>query len=136
MRKPLFKINDQSVNEVNLTPLIDVSLVLVVVLLLANPLAFESSIAVRETRDSARRAAEQKEVNRVELTVISDEQVRVNREVIDRDQLRGFLEELFVELPDPMVIVRCGDNVAHGTFVSVLDDAKSSGAAQVAVVGG
>ena len=37
-------------HEVNLTPLIDVSLVLVVMLLLATPLAFESSIKVRATQ--------------------------------------------------------------------------------------
>ncbi len=37
-------------NEVNMVPLIDVSLVLVVMLMLATPLAFESSLAIREAR--------------------------------------------------------------------------------------
>ena len=34
------------------------------------------------------------------------------------------------------VVVRCYDRVPHGTFVAVLDEAKSCGAAQIAVVGG
>ena len=40
---------DEAFRDVNLTPLIDVALVLVVILLLATPLAFESSILVRNT---------------------------------------------------------------------------------------
>ncbi len=42
------KMKDQAggINEVNMTPLIDVSLVLVVMLLLATPLAFGFSVAV------------------------------------------------------------------------------------------
>ena len=43
--------------EVNMAPLIDVSLVLVVILLLATPLAFESSFGVRKTAASARQAS-------------------------------------------------------------------------------
>jgi len=41
-----------------MTPLIDVSLVLVVMLLLTTPLAFESSIGVDHASKSGRRATE------------------------------------------------------------------------------
>jgi biopolymer transport protein ExbD len=34
------------------------------------------------------------------------------------------------------VIVRCAENVPHGTFVGILDEAKRCGAAEIAVVGG
>jgi biopolymer transport protein ExbD len=33
------------------------------------------------------------------------------------------------------VIVHCADGVSHGTFVSVLDEAKVDGAGRIAVVG-
>ena len=33
------------------------------------------------------------------------------------------------------VMVRCNDQVPHGTFVAVLDEAKAQGAAQIAVMG-
>jgi biopolymer transport protein ExbD len=47
--------NDSN-HDVNMTPLIDVSLVLVVMLLLATPLAFESSIDVKNAAQAARKA--------------------------------------------------------------------------------
>jgi len=43
------RVIQQDKAEVNMTPLIDISLVLVVILLLATPLAFESSIGLKKT---------------------------------------------------------------------------------------
>ena len=41
---------DKGMHEINVVPLIDVSLVLVVILMLLTPLAFESNIAVHRTQ--------------------------------------------------------------------------------------
>ena len=53
--------------EINMTPLIDVSLVLVVMLLLATPLALESSLGVRNSKKSARAADDKSKQERVEI---------------------------------------------------------------------
>ena len=60
-----------NLNDVNMTPLIDVSLVLVVILLLATPLAFESSFGVRKTAATARQASDEKKEARIELAIES-----------------------------------------------------------------
>ena len=76
---------DGRMSEVNMTPLIDVSLVLVVILLLATPLAFESSFGVRKSAASAREAPEETQSARIELNIQSDDRILVNRlEVDDR----------------------------------------------------
>jgi biopolymer transport protein ExbD len=120
--------------EVNLTPLIDVSLVLVVILLLATPLAFESSFGVRKTADTARRASEEKKEARVELAIESDEAVRVNRTVVPLADLEAALKPLLAE-GSRQVTVQCADGVAHGTFVHVLDVTKLNGAKDIAIAG-
>ncbi len=87
--------------EVNLTPLIDVSLVLVVMLLLATPLAFESSIMVRKSEKTAAKAEKKNDVNRIELRVISADEVRVNREVVARENLVDTLKPLIRSISNP-----------------------------------
>lgn len=126
---------NKGVHEVNMTPLIDVSLVLVVMLLLATPLAFESSIAVRKGKKSAKVGQEKKTVERVELTVISEDSVRVNRQLIARDRLSLTLRPLMESNESRLVVVECNTGVSHGAFVDVLDQAKLSGAAEIAVTG-
>jgi biopolymer transport protein TolR len=124
-----------SLNEVNMTPLIDVSLVLVVILLLATPLAFESSFGVRKTAASARKASEVKKEARIELSIESDSAVRVNRTLVAIEDLGDVLAPLIAESSTGDVTVKCEDGVAHGTFVQVLDVTKLNGAKEIAVAG-
>ncbi len=118
-----------------MTPLIDVSLVLVVILMVAMPMVFQSSIGVRNAAASGRRAPSTELSERVEVAVVSEDSVRLNRSLLSRAQLVGALYPLLANRVNAMVVVECADQVSHGTFVSVLDDVKHSGAAQIAVLG-
>lgn len=126
---------DNGHRDVNMTPLIDVSLVLVVILLLATPLAFETAIAVRSTDASGQVAEKKTKVEDVELEVVSDDEVRVNGELVERRRLALALRPLITRDNPRRVVVRCGDEVSHGVFVFVLDEAKLAGAAEIAVIG-
>lgn len=122
-------------HEINMTPLIDVSLVLVVMLLLATPLALESSIAVRDARKSSRSAEKKKIEERIELNVVSEDSVRVNRKLVARQKLQVVLRPLLDQSSSRVVIVECDARVSHGTFVDVLDRVKICGASEIAVSG-
>ena len=120
-------------HEVNLTALIDVSLVLVVMLLLATPLAFESSIAVRRGEEGGRASAKAIEAPQIELVVVDAEHVSVNGLSVRIESLGKILEPLLADEPLAAVVVRCEEPVTHGTFVQVVDEAKAQGAATIAV---
>lgn len=121
--------------EINMTPLIDVSLVLVVMLLLLTPLAFESSIAVRRAASSAKKSVRPEKEERVELHVVSEDSVIVNRKLVARAELPETLGSLLKDKVQRRVVIDCDDHVSHGTFVNVLDQAKLCGAAEIAVLG-
>ena len=131
------KMNQQSDgnHEVNMTPLIDVSLVLVVMLMLATPLAFESNIAVKRSTSTASTAEKESHRERVEVRLLSEKEVRVNLEVVPRKELTHTLRPLIASSVDRFVVVSCEKNISHGAFVDVLDQAKLSGASEIAVVG-
>jgi len=130
------RYGEPGIYEPNMTPLIDVSLVLVVILMVATPLAFQSSIAVRGANRSGKTAAEQAKVERIELVVRADGRVTVNRATAPRDSLERLLQPLILASPNSVVVLRCDDQVPHGQFVSVLDEARQLGATKIAVVGG
>ena len=124
------------IHDVNMTPLIDVSLVLVVILMVATPMAFQSSLAVQRAAASARKAAYQSKAERIEIDIVSADSLMVNRAPVPRANLEGTLRPLIERSATRVVVIRCADKVPHGAFVGVLDDAKRLGAADVAVVGG
>jgi biopolymer transport protein ExbD len=123
------------IHEINMTPLIDVSLVLVVMLLLLTPLAFESSIAVRKAAKSAKSSEKKLKEERIEISVISEDDVRVNRETVPRSELSGILGPMLSNRTNRRVVIECGDQIRHGVFVDVLDQVKLSGAGEIAVLG-
>lgn len=128
--------HEEGIYEPNMTPLIDVSLVLVVILMVATPLAFQSSIAVQKAAQTGKTAKFSAHSERVEITILSSDAVVVNKNQVPRASLTALLKPLLDASSTKLVVVRCEDAVPHGTFVSVLDDAKSCGAAQIAVMGG
>lgn len=123
------------IHDVNLTPLIDVSLVLVVILLVATPLAFQSSFGVRSASSAGRQADRKAEEDRVEMTVHDDGDVTVNRRRVPTTALPAILDEAMAASSSRLVVVRCEDHVAHGAFVHAIDEARAHGAAVIAVVG-
>lgn len=124
------------IHDVNMTPLIDVSLVLVVILMVATPMAFQSSIAVQRAAKSGQKAELAARAERVEIQIISADSVTVNRAPMPTARMQGTLRLLLDRSATRTVVVRCADGVPHGAFVGVLDEAKRCGAADIAVVGG
>jgi len=132
MRKPA-KRKEDGIFDPNMTPLIDVSLVLVVILMVATPLAFQSSIAVSSAAKSGRAAALAR-TEQIEIEVLLDG-VRVNRFVVPREALGQTLGPMLDASATRTVIVRCAEGVTHGSFVGVLDETRALGATRIAVVG-
>ncbi|HTK31296.1 MAG TPA: biopolymer transporter ExbD [Candidatus Saccharimonadaceae bacterium] len=122
------------INEPNMTPLIDVSLVLVVILMVATPLALQSGIGVSSASSTGKKAAPS-HTDRVEVSLLSADSIVVNRQLVHRDRLALTLHEVLAESATRQVVVRCADNVPHGDFVAVLDEARAQGAAEIAVAG-
>jgi len=118
--------------QVNLTPLIDVSLVLVVILLLATPLAFETSLSVKRAQARGH-AEEQEERERIVIEITTDTQLRLDDESMGLNRLESELAQRRSPGGKGLIVVRCADAVHHGTFVEVLDTARRSGLGTVAV---
>lgn len=118
--------------QVNMTPLIDVSLVMVVTLLLMTPLALESGIFVRG-RTETEPPQERPEPQLVHVNILSENQVQVENRVLRRDRLQPVLGA-FLRRPEYAgVALGCAPDVSHAAFVDVLDQAKICGAATIAI---
>lgn len=136
MRRLTRMRREEGIHEPNMTPLIDVSLVLVVILLVTTPMVFQSGITVQNAAKAGRAAREAARTERIDITIVSADSIIVNRQLTTRATLDASLGPLLQQSATRAVVVRCAPSVPHGAFVSVLDEAKALGAAQIAVLGG
>jgi biopolymer transport protein ExbD len=134
MRRRRYTRVQSGITDPNLTPLIDVCLVLVVILLVATPMALQSGIAVSRAAAGGKTGA-QVRASRIEISILDEASLTVNRTPVARADLGAVLRPMLAGSQTRDVVVRCSDSVTHGTFVSVLDEAKVDGAGRIAVLG-
>lgn len=133
MSKRIARPGQAGIFEPNMTPLIDVSLVLVVILMVATPMAFQSAIAVRTASSSGQTAPTPADADRIEITVADDGVMRLNRIEVTPEALPEALRAQVAASRSRTVVVRCAGAVPHGVMVGVLDEARTAGATQIAL---
>ncbi len=124
---------DEPITAINLTPLVDVCLVLVIIFMAVAPLALTMGITVLESRA---KAAEGKASAEENVSVKLDEGggLSVNGVAVAYDQLRAELSKALVKSKDRLVIVTADDGNRVGQVVDVLDTALAAGALKLAIL--
>jgi biopolymer transport protein ExbD len=124
--------DNQTIASINVTPLVDVSLVLVIIFMIVAPLAMQSGIGVKSIQQPGARAV--KPPSGEVVIEIQATGLAVNRQKTDLAHLPFVLRTLLPGASEQMVYLVPGDEVQHGFLVAVMDLAKQAGAKRLAIV--
>ena len=116
---------DAIVAEINITPLTDVFLVLLIIFMVTSSVIANTGKNV--DLPEAQQASET-EPQAVNVTIDKDGGVEVNGNTVARDQLRVAIEAALAETEDKTVILRGDRLIDYGDAVFVLDEAQLAGA--------
>jgi biopolymer transport protein ExbD len=117
--------------EINVTPFVDVMLVLLVIFMVAAPLMMVA-VPLDLPKTSAPQIAPKEES--VVLSVGRDGDVFVLKEPIARESLVARLTQLHAERPDATIYVRGDKGVDYGQVMDVLGDVGRAGFAKISLV--
>ncbi len=111
--------------EINITPLTDVFLVLLIIFMVTSSVIANTGKKVdlpeaEQASDTPPKA--------VTVTVDTTGLIQVNGEAVARDALRAYLKEALAATEDKMVILRGDREIIYGEAVFVLDEAQLAGA--------
>lgn len=122
---------------INVTPLVDVSLVLVIIFMIAAPLSMQAGIAIKNVKQEAEHPGKSKspEVKTDVMIRITDaNQILVNEKPVDVSNLPFILTGMLKDNREKMVYIAPGGEVNHGDVVNVMDISKQCGAMRLAIV--
>jgi len=120
------------ITKTNVTPIIDVALVLVIILLVTAPMMSVADLPVDLPSARTREAEDERNVS---ITVATDGSMAVDNEIVTMDSFGPALARRLSEPgnKDVLVIVRADTNTPYSSVRQVLDRARIAGATRLAI---
>jgi biopolymer transport protein TolR len=122
----------EAITKINVTPIIDVALVLVIILLVTAPMMSVADLPVDLPAANTREAEDERNVS---ITVATDGSMAVDNELVNWDSFGATLSRRLTEPgnKDVLVIVRADTNTPYAAVRKVLDRARIAGANRLAI---
>ena|SRR6185295_14850633 len=125
---------DEPITEINMTPLVDVSLVLVIIFMAVAPFAIQSGIQVLHSKAKVSQQGKAAVSENVQVTLRENGALSVNGKAVTFEGLGAALQEALSRSKDRMVVVGADAKNQVGQVVGILDTARQAGAAKVAIL--
>jgi len=119
-------------HEINVTPFIDVMLVLLIIFMVAAPLA---TVDVKVDLPSSTAEPAPKPDTPLYLTVKADKSLAVGNEIIAAERLSAALDAAAKGDKDTRIFLRADKSVDYGALMGVMDALRGAGYLKVALVG-
>jgi biopolymer transport protein ExbD len=119
--------------EINLIPLIDVLLVIIIFLMLTTTYSRFAELQINLPTADAEKQLER--TNEITIVMSASGQYQVNRRTITFRDVPSFAEELRragAQMKEPVVVINADSNVTHQAVVRVMDAARQAGFGQIA----
>lgn len=120
---------DSIISEINMTPLVDISLVLVIIFMVIAP--FFSHLLKQITLPTAGTAS-LNDQNSIKISVFEDGTLAVNTTVVKESEMGGAILAEIGRVRSPWLIMRADGKVRHGRVMEIVRLAKKSGVERVA----
>ena len=119
-----------SLADINITPLVDVVLVLLIIFMITAPV-LQSGIEVNVPHT---RSVKEITEERLVISIDKDQRVFLGNDPVNINEIADKLHQKIRDPQNQYIYVRADENVPFGAFATVMDAVKSSGITNVSIV--
>ncbi|MBP3925437.1 biopolymer transporter ExbD [bacterium] len=119
-------------NEINITPLTDIFLVLLIIMMVIAPLLDQQGLNLTVPENVQQEQVKNKETKIMTVMVDSNDRFYISGEEIAPEKLENTIKSQVKDYPDGLMI-RSDGNSTHGAVVKVMDYARNSGVTSISI---
>ena len=125
--------DDAIVAEINITPLTDIFLVLLIIFMISSSAMLEGGLQVKLPTAKTTALTQNQVGKPTFVTIAKDGQILVNEKKASEDQLREVIKESLLKSTDKTVVIRGDESIFLGKAVKIMDAARGAGAEKIAL---
>ena len=118
-------------NDINVTPMIDVLLVLLIIFMVIVPMS-RKAIDLQLPDPNPPQTTSTPPSDQIVLEVCTDSYA-INKQAVTKDGLRNWLKEIYDPRPDKIIFVKGCDNVKYQEVIFAMDAARGAGVKVIGV---
>ena len=122
---------DEEENEINLTPMLDVVFIMLIFFIVTASFIKEAGLDVN--RPDAPMTESTPEDSNILVTISSNDEIWIERRLIDPRALRANIERMHAENPDGSVVIQANNASTNKMLVTVMDAARQAGVYNISI---
>ena len=122
--------DDEPLSEINVVPLVDIILVVLIIFMVTAPMFIKPTINVNLPKAAS---GDQTTPSKLNIALTADGRINLNGNFTDEAQVSQRAAEELSKNPEVQAIISADKDVAHGRVVAILDVVKSVGVKKFAI---
>lgn len=122
--------DDQPISEINVVPLVDIILVVLIIFMVTAPMIMKPSIDVKLPKAST---GQDTKPSQLAVSIGKDGKILFNDKIVELAQVKDLAEDVVAADSEVQAVISADQDVPHGQVIGVIDQIKLAGVIKFAI---